>query len=133
MKTERISINEFLNRKETDPFKVKFQRHLDKYGIVYKIVGTTIIFFIAGVGTDYALAGGLEKGAERLYHNSVTKIGKWIIIFKGGIDTIKAIGNGDFDNAKKSFISYLLVYLVLLGLPFAFDQVDKLFADMKEG
>lgn len=127
MKKERMSISEFLNGKEKEPFKVKLERHMKKYGIVYKVVGSTIIIFVAGGGFDYAFASsGIDKAAGKLY-TEILNIGKWIIIFKGGIDTIKSIGNGDFDTAKKSFFGYLLVYLMLLGLPYGMDKVDEVF------
>jgi hypothetical protein len=139
MKTERMSFSEFLTLKEPDPFKVKFQKHMDKYGIIYKIVGSTVVLFVAGGGLDMAFANspdvavastGIEKGASKMYYELV-RIGKWIVIFKGGFDIIKSAGNGDTETIKKSFISYLLIYLLLLGLPFGFDKIDQLFNEMK--
>lgn len=127
MKKERMSINEFLNGKEPESLKSKLDRHFKKYGIVYKVVGATVIIFVAGGGFDYAFAStGIDKVASNLY-TELMNIGKWIIIFKGGIDIIKAISSGDMPSAKKQFFSYLMIYLMLLGLPYGLDKVDEVF------
>ena len=128
IRTETMSISEFLNGKEKEPFSAKVERHFKKYGIVYKIVGATAVIFIAGGGFDYAFAAGtgIEVGAQQLYRKLLS-LGKWIIIFKGGFDIIKRMTDGDFDGAKKGFLSYLIVYIFLLGLPWAMNQVDALF------
>lgn len=123
MKTQVMSISEFLNR-EKEPISVKVERHFKKYGLVYKIVGTTAIILIAGSSVSFA-SSGIDDEARKLYKELIG-IGKWIIVFKGGIDTIKSIGNGDIDSAKKSFFGYLLTYLFLLGLPYGLDKLDDI-------
>ncbi len=130
MREQRMSIGEFLNGKKENDFFVKLKLHLDKYGMVYKVVGTTIIIFIVGGTFDCAFASsGIEAGAEKLY-TKLLSIGKWVIIFKGAFDTIKNMANGDFESAKKGFISYLLIYLFLLGLPWAMDEIDGLYKEV---
>lgn len=126
MKTKVVgSIGDFLN-----PEPVKVKSHWEKYGFVYKVVGTTLIILVAGGGFDYAFASsGIETGAERLY-DKLLSIGKWVIIFKGGFDIIKHTAAGDFDSAKKGIISYLLVYIFLFGLPWAMDEIDAIFKDL---
>lgn len=127
MKTEVLSIKEFMNTRK-EPFRVKVERHLNKYGSFYRIAGVTVIILLSG---SHALAaGGIEVGAEKLY-GKLLSVGKWVIIFKGGFDTIKHMANGDFEGAKKGFFSYLLVYIFLFGLPWAMDEVDKIFKDLK--
>jgi hypothetical protein len=122
-----MSINEFLHGKEKEPFSAKVERHFKKYGLVYKVVGATSVILVAGGGLDYAFAStGIDVGAQKLYAKLLS-LGKWVIIFKGGFDTIKRMTDGDFDGAKKGFLSYLIVYIFLLGLPWAMDQVDALF------
>ncbi|PLR89521.1 hypothetical protein [Bacillus sp. T33-2] len=124
MKTEAMSIKEFMNPVKPEWLPVKLQRHFKKYGSVYKIAGVSIIVLLGGAP---ALAStGIDVGAKKLYYELVN-IGKWIIIFKGGIETIKSVGNGDLDGAKKSFFSHLLIYLILLGLPYGMDKVDEVF------
>ena len=130
-RTQSMSIGEFLRggrvQGEPEPFSAKVERHFKKYGFVYKVAGTTAIILVAGGGFDYAFAStGIEVGAQQLY-SKLLSLGKWIIIFKGGFDIIKRMTDGDFDGAKKGFLSYLIVYIFLLGLPWAMDQVDALF------
>jgi hypothetical protein len=129
MKVQTVgSVGEFLNRKEeAAPFSAKVERHFKKYGMVYKVAGVTAICLASG-GTVMA-SSGIEIGAERLY-SKLLSIGKWIIIFKGGFDIIKNMASGDFDSAKKGFISYLVVYVFLFGLPWAMNEVDTIFREL---
>lgn len=133
MKTESMSISAFLNGQEKEPFSVKMERHFKKYGFVYKVAGATVIILVAGGGFDYAFAStGIDRAGRKLYITLVN-IGKWIIIFKGGVDIIKALGNGDIEHAKKSFFGHLLTYLFLLGLPFGMDKVDEIYREVTSG
>lgn len=124
MKTEVLSIGEFFHR-EKEPFALKVERHFKKYGMIYKVAGVTIIL-LTGIGSDVFASSGIDKEANKLY-TELLGIGKWIIIFKGGFDTLKSIGNGDFDSAKKSFFGYLLTYLFLLALPYGMEKIDTVF------
>jgi hypothetical protein len=127
MKVQTVgSISEFLHRKE-EPFSVKAERHLKKYGFVYRAAGITIILMASG-GTVLA-SSGIEVGAEKLYAKLLS-VGKWVIIFKGGFDIIKNMASGDFDSAKKGFLSYLVVYIFLFGLPWAMNEVDTIFREL---
>ncbi|AZU61093.1 hypothetical protein [Neobacillus mesonae] len=136
MKIQTVgTISEFLresNAKQKEPFNAKVERHFKKYGLMYKIAGATVIILVAGGGFDYAFAAGsgIEAGAERLYVKLLS-LGKWVIIFKGGFDTIKHMASGDFDAAKKGFLSYLIVYIFLFGLPWAMDEIDAIFKEMR--
>lgn len=109
--------------------------HIDRHKIVYRI-GAITITLLLGMGVGEALAAatttsttGIDVGAERLYMKLV-RIGKWVIIIKGAFDTITATVQGDFITARKSALSYLLVYVILLGLPWGFNQVESLFEGM---
>lgn len=131
-KIEKMSVREFLNGKEQETFQTKCARHFKKHGMLYKIAGSTVVILMAGGGFDCALAASsaIDAKANLIYYK-LMDVGKWIIIFKGSIDTIKAVGNGDFDSAKKSFFSYLLIYILLLALPYGFEEIDKLFSNVK--
>ncbi|MFJ8245152.1 hypothetical protein [Peribacillus asahii] len=137
-KTEVMTVSEFLHGKEkvVVPFQTKMRRHVNKYGFVYKVAGVTAIILISGGTFDYAFATStmMSKSSVdltvRALYGELIGIGKWIIIFKGGIDIIKSVGGGDFDTAKKSFFSYLMVYLFLLGLPYGMDKVDEVFINI---
>lgn len=124
MKTQVVgSISEFLNGKYSR------KSHFEKYGVIYKAAGIATIILLTG---DVALASdGIDAGARTLYYELV-RIGKWVIVFKGGVDTIKAIGDGDTSGAKKAFLSSLITYLFLLGLPYGMDKVDGIFSKIKQ-
>lgn len=118
--------------------KIAQNERLWKYTkFTLKVVGTTLIILIAGGGFDYASAAevmpvssDIDVEAKKLYHE-LAGVGKWIIIFKGAIDMVKSVGNGDFEGAKKHFLSYLLIYLALLGLPYGMDKVDAVFQNLQ--
>lgn len=122
-KTERINFGEFVRGEYKRP------THWQRHGFKYQVAGSAVILLVTGADVSFA-ASSIDAGASALYYE-LTGIGKWIIIFKGGFDTVKAVGAGDFDGAKKHFFSYLLVYLMLLGLPYGLDKVDQVFRDMK--
>jgi hypothetical protein len=124
MRTEVMSVSEFLNGRKEEPFSVKVERHFRKYGTVYKIAGVTVIFLLSG--SSALAAGSIDVEARKLYIELV-KIGKWVIIFKGAIDIIKALGDGDNASAKKTFITSLLTFLILLGLPYGMDKIGEIF------
>lgn len=105
------------------------QSHFRRHEFKYKAAGSAAVLLVTGVDVSFA-ASAIDTGASALYYELIG-IGKWIIIFKGAFDTIKSVGNGDFDEAKKHFFSYLLVYLMLLGLPYGLDKVDQVFRDLK--
>jgi hypothetical protein len=126
MRTESMSISEFMHGRQTDPFSAKVERHFKKYGMIYKVAGVTLIILTSSLGSHAFAASGIDIEASKLYKELIG-IGKWIIVFKGGFDILKMIGSGDLESAKKSFFGYLLTYLLLLGLPYGLDKVDDIF------
>jgi hypothetical protein len=128
MKQERINFGEFMRGEYRQPSRL--EDHFRNHGFAYKVAGSAAVLLVTGVDVSFAAGSVIDAKANVLYYK-LLDIGKWIIIFKGGLDTIKSVGAGDFDSAKKHFFSYLLVYLLLLGLPFGMEEVDKLFADLK--
>ncbi|MEH7249184.1 hypothetical protein V7114_20705 [Neobacillus niacini] len=131
MKTEVLSIKEFLHR-EKEPFSLKIEKHFKKYGLVYRVIGTTVFIFAAGGGLDFAFAadgytnGIIDKEAEIVYKDLVD-IGKWLIIGRGGWEIITKVLSHDVEGAKKNFIGYLLAYVLLLAFPHLMDKVDGIF------
>lgn len=137
MRTESMSISEFMRGREPEPFSTKIERHIKKYGMVYKIAGVTLIILTSGLGGHAFAAttlatGSLDREAYRFYRELV-RIGKWLIVIKGGIDIIKCVGSGDFDAAKKHCFSYIMIYLLLLGLPYGMQKVDDIVANITMG
>jgi hypothetical protein len=131
MKTQVVgSVSEFLNgRQVEESLGAKVERHINKYGSFYRIGAVTVVILLSG---GHALAAGLmdtsplDREAIKIYHE-IVRIGKWLIIIKGGIDIIKCIGDGDFQAAKKHCFSYIMIYLLLLGLPYGMQKVDMVF------
>lgn len=131
-KVEAISFGQFFNDNYSSSNSIKetILAHLKKHKITYRIIGTTIIIFASGIidPSVYA-ATGIDAGGNRIY-SKLVNLGKWVIIFKGGFDTIQNTLKGDLDMAKKSFLQYLMVYIVLLALPWSMRQVDTVFTDL---
>lgn len=130
------TISEFMSRgKKEDEILSKIRAHFDRHHIAYKVAGSFIIISLAG-GVDFAstasAATNIDAAGRSIYFK-IVDIGKWFIISKGGFDTIKSMMQGDADSAKRNFFSYLIVYVVLLGLPWGFDTVEDVFKDMTEG
>lgn len=133
MRTESIKFNDFMSGEYS--LRIKKVKEIQK-GRIYKIIlvsGLTLVMLHTGFGGSALAAGpvGIEQGAYQMY-KKLLMIGKWIIIVKGGIDTINAMMQGDHGTAKRGFLTYLVVYLILNGLPWAMDQVDGLFKGLNE-
>jgi hypothetical protein len=92
---------------------------------VVVISGYTAIIFVGGFDIANA-SDGIDQGARTLYAKLLS-IGKWIVIVKGAISTVNNVIQEDIGAAKKNFLGYLVVYLILKGLPWGMDQVDHLF------
>jgi hypothetical protein len=107
--------------------------HVSRHKVIYRIGALTLTMLFAG-GLDVLAeplnvvgdSTGIDAGAEKIY-TKLVRIGKWIIIIKGAFDTISHTVQGDFASARKSGLSYMLVYVILLGLPWAFKQIEGLF------
>jgi hypothetical protein len=110
--------------------------HVNRHKTIYRIGALTLTMIFAGGLEAFAepfvdgvsAVGdnvGIDAGANKLY-NRLLLIGKWVITIKGAFDTISHTVQGDFVSARKSGLSYLLVYVILRGLPWGFRQVDIL-------
>lgn len=122
---ESMTIKEFMQRDFKDERKRKQKQ------LAIKITKVTVLG--AGIfllNFDLVSANtGIDVAAQKIY-SKVLLIGKWIIIVKGAIDTINHMVKGEADIAKKSFLGYLIVYIILQGLPWAMSEIDKLFLEM---
>lgn len=120
---ESMSINEFMSR----DFKKEREIKNKKIGkIALRVVISGSIIYLTGFDVASAADGAIEKAGDSIYEKLLS-VGKWVIIIKGGIDTVNNASQGDFPAAKKSFLSYLITYIVLNALPWAMDQVDLMF------
>lgn len=77
---------------------------------------------------DLAHASSITVKAERFYFGTFMNIAKWVIIIKGGWDVIAKTLKEDFEGAKKSVVQYLVVFAVLMGLPYALEMVEDIFS-----
>ncbi|MFC4103585.1 hypothetical protein [Paenibacillus xanthanilyticus] len=110
--------------------------HIERNKLIYKVGAITFVVltglevhtFAAGLD-EVIKSGGIDEGARKAYKKLVN-VGKWVIIIKGAFDAISSTVQGDFIQARKSFLAYLLVYVILLGLPWAFGQIEVLFDGM---
>lgn len=77
----------------------------------------------------HASAASLDDKAKELYKRFIS-IAKWVIAGKGGWDTINKMLKEDFEGAKKSFLQYLIIFAILIGLPKALEFVEAFFNDV---
>ena len=95
-------------------------------------LGRLLIFSVAGIyfftiGNTDVLASSLDVKAEELYYGKFLSIAKWLIIGKCGWDTVSKTLKEDFQGAKKSVIAAAIMFGVLTGLPWAFNELDLIF------
>lgn len=130
-KVETMTISQFMNRNcHTGKSIDQVVQFLCRHKIAFRIVGVTLVIFASGVLDVSAFAAtGIDEGATKIYEK-LLNVGKWVIIIKGAWETIHNTIKGDFDTAKKSFLQYLLVYVILLAFPWAMSEVDNLFHDI---
>ncbi|ACT00241.1 hypothetical protein [Paenibacillus sp. JDR-2] len=103
--------------------------HIDRHKVIYRIGAMTLVLLIGLDVTAFAADASIDANAGKLYHKLIG-IGKWVVLIKGAFDTISSTVQGDFVQARKSGLAYLLVYVILLGLPWAFNQVEVLFEEV---
>lgn len=135
-KTTVIPFKQFMSGEFQD--KVAKVKEIRK-GKIYKILlvsGLTAIVLLSGdlvsaqeVVTAVAGDEAIEKGANLIY-GKLLLVGKWIIIVKGGVATINNMLQEDYGAAKRGFLTYLVVYVILHGLPWSLAQVDTVFRGM---
>lgn len=126
MRTHAMTITEFMNRNYVKERPKSIYSSAGKAAVL-----TAAVSFL---GTDLTFAStaadAVDAQGKALYYDIIS-VGKWILIGKGGIDTIKSATNGDLEGAKKHFFSYLIVYLALLALPWGYDRVEDVFMTVK--
>jgi hypothetical protein len=126
------SVSEFLNREEKSVM-IQIGEHFSQNKTVYYVAGSTGILLLSGFDSaaEASTVSAIDKVGGSLYYK-LCNVGKWIIVFKGGIETIRRVSEGDMQATQRTFLSHLLIYLVLLGLPWGMDQVDHIFDEMSE-
>lgn len=130
MKMEIINFNDFVNRKHVPDSENKVVKFAKKHK--WAVAKACLITGAIVLGFDHEVfaATGLEDKAKELYFGKFLGVAKWIIIGKGGWDTVNKMLNEDFDGAKRGFIKYLVIFAILFGLPYGLDQVQEVFSGM---
>lgn len=142
MRTVSVGWQEFRGRKITVPssscyvvdvrtLPASTAKVILSKGTIIKVAGISFILLAAMPGSSFAAAAGtgIDVGADKIY-KKLLLIAKWVIIFKGGIDTIKSVAEGDLAAAKKNFLGYGVTYAILWGLPWMMKEIDKLMSEM---
>lgn len=93
-------------------------------GLFTSLVLTSAVYFNLDT-TVYA--SNLTDKAEGFYFGTFMNIAKWVIVIKGGWDIIAKTLKEDFEGAKKSIVQYVVVFAVLMGLPWALEMVEEIF------
>lgn len=124
---QKINFRDFINRdfeKEN-----KFVSHLKRNKKIYIAAGSALLIIVSPqIGFAAPGENAIDVKARQLYFGKFMTFAKWAIILKGGWDTINKAVKEDFEGAKKSLFSYMIVFGILLGLPKALDQVEEVLA-----
>lgn len=123
-----MTIPQFMNGQFADEnFTKKVMQHINRNKTFYITVGAYTLIFIC-VGVDASAASQIDVKASAIYKKLVS-VARWIIIVKAAFDIIQSATSGDFASVKTKLVGYIITFLVLLGLPWAFEQIDGLFQD----
>ena len=136
-KTKTYTLGEFLEKSRYNEVN-----KLEKFLLIAKnnkklnaaiIIFTANIFYIQKQldnATVYAASDPLAKldtlGIRFL--GIVQHFGYYICMIMCVVDIIKSLMNGDTKGAGKIFMRYLIAFMALYGVKFAFDQVKFVFA-----
>src|SRR5690606_25778005 len=123
MRTETINFRDFMKGNVPAPKPMVSK----KFIITTCLIAGALVFGI--IDPASAATATLDEKAKDLYFKKFLGIDKWIIVGKGGWDTVNKTIKEDFDGAKKSFLQYLLVFGILYALPFGLDQVESVFSE----
>jgi len=104
--------------------------HLKKHGIKY-LQGGLIIGYIILIDPSVALGVETIEQTSDKFYRKVLGLGRAVILIKGGLEVVQHALSGDFQAAKKTILSYLGMYTLLLLLPYGLDQIDALIGGLK--
>lgn len=96
--------------------------------ILIKVVIAGAISYFTFDSTAFA-AGGLDARAEKFYFDTFIGIAKWIVIIKGAWDIVGRSMKEDFEGAKRGLLQYVLIFGVLMGLPWAMNEIESIFRE----
>lgn len=93
------------------------------------LLGMVLFVTLSPHGSVFAAVGGPDNIARLgvRFWGFVKIIAKWTCIISGGLEVLKNLNSGDVKGIWKVALKYVVAYCVIVGLPWAFDEVDKVF------
>lgn len=106
----------------------KVLAHLERNKSFYTGVCFSLGYaLVASILLDPSVAfADIDSGGARI-HKKVVGIGKWVIVIKGTIETIKSVLDGDYLTAKTQFFQYLFCFAIMLALPWCLTEIEGVF------
>lgn len=132
-KVETMTISEFLNKeyknRKQSKYYVKTNEFIEFYNkhhvLIFRICLLTGALFF-GAGWEFAFADeGLDERMSALYFDKFIGIIKWVIVGKGGWESVSRMLKEDFNGAKRSLIQYVILFALLLGLPYGLNEIEN--------
>lgn len=96
--------------------------------LLFRLVIAGAVFYFT-MDTSVFAVSGIESKAEAIYFDKFIGIAKWVIIGKGGWDIVTKTLKEDFDGAKRSILQYMMIFAVLMGLPWGLSVVEDIFRE----
>jgi hypothetical protein len=128
MRTEVINWKTFMSGQYRRPTTLQaIAQHVERNKTAYRIGAAVVVFFLASDVSAFA-ATPLDDKASAVYHDKLLSVFKWALIIKGGWSAAHKALQEDFHGARQQAFSYGTVYLILLSLPWLFNQMDGLFS-----
>ena len=109
-----------------NPVLIHFKKHSIKY-----LQGGLIVGYIILVDPSVALGVATIEQTSTQFYRKVLGLGRAVILIKGGLEIVQHALAGDFQQTKKTVLSYLGMYALLLLLPYGLDQIDALIGGLK--
>lgn len=92
------------------------------------VVSLGIMFYICSPSPVYA-ATGFEALGNRFW-GYVKIIARFGCLILCGLEIMKDLNAGDTKSIAKILFKYILAYLVVVGLPWVFDEIDATFKSL---
>jgi hypothetical protein len=98
---------------------IHFKKHWIKY-----FQGGLLIGYLILIDAPMALGAATIEETSTQFYRKVLGLGRAVILIKGGLEIVQHALAGDFQQTKKTILSYLGMYALLLLLPYGLDQID---------
>ncbi len=92
-------------------------------------IGIITGVLVFGLEVDAFASTELDVKAKNFYFDKFLGVVKWIIVGKGGWETVSKGLKEDFEGAKKAFIQYMMIFAALYLLPVGLNLIEDFFQD----